>query len=218
MQHVMVDLEMNKIERQKRGDHKLSSELIEIGAVRMDEGFEVIDTYQSYVRPELGELDEVIVELTGITEDKLEPAPGFADALDDFAGWIGEEPACFYSWSLADIRQFQKEALFKSYKGEIISVMESNWVDFQEEFRRLLGLSHRIKLSYAVSAADYEFQGAQHTALADAVNTAEILRLSKDSERFERVMKPVIDLVSPERKEQTLLDMCPDFFADFLDK
>lgn len=218
MQHIMVDLEMNKIEKQKRGNHKLSSELIEIGAVRMDENFEMLDTYQSYVKPELGELDDVIIDLTGITQDKLESAPDFASALDDFADWIGEDSSCFYSWSLADICQFQREALFKSYKGEIIAVMESNWVDFQEEFRRLLGLSHRIKLSYAVSAADYQFQGAQHTALADAVNTAEILRLSKDSERFARVMKPVIDLVSPERQEQTLLDMCPDFFADFLDK
>ena len=35
MQHIMIDLEMNKIEKQWRGKNKLSSELIEIGAVRM---------------------------------------------------------------------------------------------------------------------------------------------------------------------------------------
>ena len=37
MQHIMIDLEMNKIEKQWRGKNKLSSELIEIGAVRMDD-------------------------------------------------------------------------------------------------------------------------------------------------------------------------------------
>lgn len=217
MQHIMIDLEMNKIEKQQRGKNKLSSELIEIGAVRMDEHFNVLDTYQDYVKPEFGEMDSVIIELTGITDDTLAGAPGFAEAMDRFADWIGEEPAQFYSWSLSDIRQFQHEAAFKSYRGKVISRMESNWTDFQEEFRRLLGLSHRIKLSYAVSAADYEFQGAQHTALADAVNTAEILRLSKDQERFREVMKPVIDLVSQDKQEQTLLDMCPEFFAAFMD-
>ena len=67
-----------------------------------------------------------------------------------------------------------------------------------------------------MAAADYEFTGAQHTALADAVNTAEILRLSKDADRFETVMKPVLDLFRPEKEEPTLLDMCPEFFASFL--
>ena len=191
--------------------------MIEIGAVRMDDSFAVVDTYQSYVKPEFGPMDAVIIDLTGITDDKVKDAPEFFEAMDDFAAWIGPEETQFYSWSMSDIRQFQHEALFKSYPGEIIQRMESHWTDFQEEFRRLLGLHHRIKLSYAVSAADYEFQGAQHTALADAVNTAEILRLSKDPERFRTVMKPVLDLVSQERQEQTLMDMCPDFFAAFMD-
>ena len=213
----MIDLEMNKIEKQWRGKNKLSSELIEIGAVRMDDSFAVVDTYQSYVKPEFGPMDAVIIDLTGITDDKVKDAPEFFEAMDDFAAWIGPEETQFYSWSMSDIRQFQHEALFKSYPGEIIQRMESHWTDFQEEFRRLLGLHHRIKLSYAVSAADYEFQGAQHTALADAVNTAEILRLSKDPERFRPVLKPVLDLVSQERQEQTLMDMCPDFFAAFMD-
>ena len=217
MQHSMIVLEMNKIEKQWRGKNKLSSELIEIGAVRMDDSFAVVDTYQSYVKPEFGPMDAVIIDLTGITDDKVKDAPEFFEAMDDFAAWIGPEETQFYSWSMSDIRQFQHEALFKSYPGEIIQRMESHWTDFQEEFRRLLGLHHRIKLSYAVSAADYEFQGAQHTALADAVNTAEILRLSKDPERFRTVMKPVLDLVSQERQEQTLMDMCPDFFAAFMD-
>ena len=217
MQHIMIDLEMNKIEKQWRGKNKLSSELIEIGAVRMDEQFVVTDMYQSYVKPEFGPMDAVIIELTGITDDKVKDAPGFAEAMDDLTALIGNDETQFYSWSMSDIRQFQNEAVFKSYPGTIIEQMETHWTDFQEEFRRLLGLHHRIKLSYAVSAADYEFQGAQHTALADAINTAEILRLSKDPERFRTVMQPVLDLVSSERKEQTLMDMCPDFFAAFMD-
>ena len=48
-----------------------------------------------------------------------------------------------------------------------------------------------------------------------AVNTAEILKLSKNTAEFERVMKPVLDLFRPEREGSTLLDMCPEFFAAF---
>ena len=75
MNHIVIDLEMNKIERQYRGTNKLSSELIEIGAVRMNERFEVLDTYQTYVLPEFGRMDERITRLTGITDEKLVGAP-----------------------------------------------------------------------------------------------------------------------------------------------
>lgn len=216
MNHIMIDLEMNKIEKQFRKHYKLSSELIEIGAVKMNHEFEVLGQYQTYVMPDFGAMDSRIVELTGITDAKLKGAPRFAEAMDDFTKWIGEEDCIFYSWSMSDIRQFQAESAFKEYKGGIIRRMESHWVDFQEEYSRLLGIEKKIKLKYAVSSADYEFAGAQHTALADAVNTAEILRLSKDAERFEQVMKPVLDLFRPEKQESTLLDMCPEFFASFL--
>ncbi len=216
MQHIMIDLEMNKIEKQRKNEKKLSSELIEIGAVRMDEHFNFLDKYQTYVSTDFGQMDPLIIDLTGITDDMLVGAPRFAQAMDDFAEWIGKEPATFYSWSMSDIRQFQNESDFKEYKGKIISQMEKNWVDFQEEYSKLLGITKKIKLDQAVSAADYEFTGDQHTALADAVNTAEILKLSKNPEEFERVMKPVLDLFRPEKEEPTLMDMYPDFFASLL--
>lgn len=215
MKHIMIDLEMNKIE--KRWDEnkklKLSSELIEIGAVKMDDKFEVIDKYQTYVSPEFGKLDGKIIALTGITDDKLEGAPDFFHAMDDFAVWIGDEKTTFYSWSMSDLRQFQNEAAFKGYEGIIVKRMEKDWVDFQSEYSRLLRIEKKIKLKQAVQAADYEFTGAEHTALADAVNTAEILRLSKNPEEFERIMKPVLDLFRPTKTGNTLLDMCPEFFA-----
>ncbi|MBR1743777.1 MAG: exonuclease domain-containing protein [Lachnospiraceae bacterium] len=213
LKHVVIDLEMNKIEKQFRGALKLSSEVIEIGAVRMDADFEVIDTYQTYISPDYGAMDERIIELTGITDAKLIGAPRFSDAMNQFSSWIGNDRTKFYSWSLSDLRQFQNEAKFKEYPGRIIRKMETNWIDFQEEYSRLLGIEKKIRLKQAVSAADHEFTGAAHTALADAVNTAEILRLSKNRTEFERVMKPVLDLFRIDHKDNTLLSMCPEFFA-----
>lgn len=213
MSHIVVDLEMNKIEKQFRGSLKLSSELIEIGAVRLDEDFQTVDTYQSYVLPDYGLMDEHIIRLTGITDEMLVGAPRYAEAMEDFARWIGRGPVQFYSWSLSDIRQIQNESEFKGYNGVILKIMEHHWNDFQEEFSRLLGINKRVRLKQAVASADYTFTGAAHTALADAVNTAEILRLSQNKEEFERVMKPVLDLFRIDRQDNTLLSMCPEFFA-----
>ena len=180
LKHIMIDLEMNKIKKQYRDDKKLANELIEIGAVKMDDDFNEVDRYQSYVMPDYGKMDSHIIKLTGITDEKLEGAPRFKDAMQDFEKWIGGGAVTFYSWSMADIRQFQTESAFKEYQSETLRKMEKNWIDFQEEYSRLLGIDKRIKLKQAVSSADYDFKGAQHTALADAVNTAEILKLSKN--------------------------------------
>ena len=193
LKHIMIDLEMNKIKKQYRDDKKLANELIEIGAVKMDDDFNEVDRYQSYVMPDYGKMDSHIIKLTGITDEKLEGAPRFKDAMQDFEKWIGGGAVTFYSWSMADIRQFQTESAFKEYQSETLRKMEKNWIDFQEEYSRLLGIDKRIKLKQAVSSADYDFKGAQHTALADAVNTAEILKLSKNPQEFERVMKPILD-------------------------
>ena len=95
--------------------------------------------------------------------------------------------------------------------------MEKNWIDFQEEYSRLLGIDKKIRLKQAVASADYDFKGAAHTALADAVNTAEILKLSKKPDEFERVMKPILDLFRKDESGTTLLNMCPDFFAKALE-
>ena len=125
MNHIVIDLEMNKIVKQIRGDSKLSSELIEIGAVKMDDHFQVIDTYQSYVSPDYGKMDKKIIELTGITDDKLVGAPGIKRLWINLQNGSAEKTQ-FYSWSLSDIRQFQAEAEFKEYKGEILPRMEAN--------------------------------------------------------------------------------------------
>ena len=49
------------------------------------------------------------------------------------------------------------------------------------------------------------------------VSAAGFRRMELSSE-FEKVMKPVLDLFRKEREESTLLDMCPEFFASFMEK
>ena len=64
LKHIMIDLEMNKIKKQYRDDKKLANELIEIGAVKMDDDFNEVDRYQSYVMPDYGKMDSHIIKLT----------------------------------------------------------------------------------------------------------------------------------------------------------
>lgn len=73
LKHIMIDLEMNKIKKQYRDDKKLANELIEIGAVKMDDDFNEVDRYQSYVML-IMEKWILYYQIDRITDEKLEGA------------------------------------------------------------------------------------------------------------------------------------------------
>jgi ATP-dependent DNA helicase DinG len=65
-------------------------EILEIGAVRIDQG-KPTGHYQSYVKP-AGDIPEEIERLTGITESKVKDAPLVKAVLDELWEFIGDAP------------------------------------------------------------------------------------------------------------------------------
>ena len=57
----------------------------------------------------------------------------------------------------------------------------------------MLGTRRRLALSDAVFYLGEDFQGKEHDALWDARNTAEVFVLSKDREKFEKIMAPIMN-------------------------
>lgn len=69
--------------------------IIEIGLV-VFEGGEVVDRWQQLVDPGV-KLPDVIVELTGITDDDLKGQPVFADVVDELMSRIEGQPLLAYN-------------------------------------------------------------------------------------------------------------------------
>ena len=73
--YVIFDLEMCRVGKHKRTEQfPYPQELIQIGAVLLDESYVVTDRFETYVAPQFGALDPFITDLTGITRDKLKGA------------------------------------------------------------------------------------------------------------------------------------------------
>lgn len=66
------------------------SEILEIGAVKVVDG-EIIDQFQTYVRPRMG-VPEEITRLTGITFKDVRNAPRVHAAIESFMTFVGELP------------------------------------------------------------------------------------------------------------------------------
>lgn len=89
MNYVITDLEMNPIAKEYKAERKICRlEIIEIGAVIMDENFLILGEFKTLVKPEYNECVEKKYEtMTGITTQMVGNAPKFTDAYKMFVDW-----------------------------------------------------------------------------------------------------------------------------------
>ena len=89
MIYVFVDFEMNMIDSEYKKEKKIcKSEIIEIGAVKLDEDYNEIDSFKSYVKPAYGTMASRIIKLTGITDDMVEHMAIFRLAREEPASYV----------------------------------------------------------------------------------------------------------------------------------
>ncbi len=211
MKYVFIDFEMNQIDNSHGDELKIcKNEIIEIGAVKLDDTYKEIDSFKTYVRPCITPITSRITNLTGITNEMVDDAPEFAEAMDKFISWCMDADI-IYAWSENDLKQFNKERKLKKYDNPEASKIASKWKDFQKEFAKMLGTKRRIALSDAVFYLGEDFQGAEHDALWDARNTAEVFVLSKDKEKFEKTMAPIMNAYKP---KETMTYSLGDLFKN----
>lgn len=210
MVHIVIDLEMNPVQRSLKDVRRfIQDEVIEFGAVKLDENYVQISEYQCYVRPEFSEITKHITKLTGITNELVADKNTFAQEFLNFFDWIGGWDMQIYSWSASDIKQLKNECAYKLPQFDI-NRLERQWVDIQKEFDDRLGLHNSLSLKYAVGAMNKDFKGTAHTALADAANAAAILALMQDDEAFLKTMQPVLDMLKPRELSQSIGDLFPE--------
>ncbi len=100
MSFVILDLEWNgTYNRRLKG---FMNEIIEFGAVKVDENLTIIDTFEALVRPQVGKkISGKIKTLTSITNEELEGGLQFMQVISLFKKWAGD--AVFMTWGTSDI-------------------------------------------------------------------------------------------------------------------
>jgi inhibitor of KinA sporulation pathway (predicted exonuclease) len=215
MQHIFVDFEMNQVPRKGHPDvlPALLHEIVEIGAVKLDQDYRQVGKYSAYVRPQCFEISPACTRVTGIREEDVAEAKPLPEALEDFLRWIGEEPTRTYAWSDSDKKQLFQECQAKELWAGGVPKPFRRWMDFQRIYTRLLGLSsrNRISLKNAIGGIEVNFAGTQHSAADDAENSAVLLTLVHDKEAFEertRITRTLMNAASaPPPPATTLGDL-----------
>lgn len=211
MNYIIVDFEMNPVAGEYKEERQICRcEIIEIGAVIMDESFMVLGEFKTLVKPQYNDsIYKKYETLIGISTQMVSGAPTFATAYEMFVNWCEFYGSDYevYAWSENDYNQLTAEMELKQYKKADKMRPLENWFDFQKEYTEKLGLERIMSLEKALDYAGIEFEGHMQDALCDAKNTAELFAIVRNEERCNVVLKVVMDVLKPKNISSALGDM-----------
>ena len=193
-----MDLEWNSVYGPKiRG---FINEIIEIGAVMLDENLQEISTFSLFVKSKIGKrLQTRVRKMTNINKQDLENGTPFPEAIVKFQEWIGGREHVVLSWGDGDIRVLLSNTRYLTSGRSLDYIM--SYVDLQEYFRcrKHTSKSQQIGLSAAGELVGLDSAGfSMHRALDDSRFSAHVFREVFDAEEFAAHVRP-----------------CgPDFFAE----
>lgn len=167
---VVLDLEMCRVSGQENR-YRYKMEIIQMGAVLLDQKFNIISRFDKYVKPCFGSLDSFISRLTGITFRDIANAPELEQILQEFMIWM-PQGARVVSWSMTDRKQLFNEINEKKLRIDGMDDLYAGWIDCQLMFGEKMNMNRCYSLEEALIAADIFSEGKPHNALTDANNTA----------------------------------------------
>jgi inhibitor of KinA sporulation pathway (predicted exonuclease) len=153
-----------------RGTPAAESEVIEIGAVFVEATGEVVDEFQTFVRPTLApQLSPFCRSLTHIAQADVDPAPTFGPALEAFADWAdGHGEFVLGSWGEYDKNQLRRECRRNDLTYPFGAHVNLKRLFAAHEGRRPCGMSKALR------DLGLPLEGTHHRGIDDARNIARI--------------------------------------------
>lgn len=163
---------------------ELGAEVIEIGAVIVNEDLSMGPTYKSYIKPSTSYRDPKAMSINLISEETLADAPALTDVMADL-------------WRFATANTGSTQPVLAAWGPNfdvhfLQSACRANGIDFKYNFRPVdiksiawWELAKRHTSSNGVAGylkkMGLEFEGPKHDALSDIVNTCRLLESFKRS-------------------------------------
>ena len=183
MDYVILDLEWNGSYSKKLGGYL--NEIIEIGAIRLDEGLEVKNSFTALIRPCITKkLCTPVKTLTSLTYEELSKGLPFLYAYKRLSSFAKD--AVIMTWSRSDLDVLISNLRF--HKGDPRIRFMKKYLDLQEYIRDMLSdsCSNSPGLRTAAEILDIDISGSDiHRALEDCILSAKCLEKLYDKEKLE---------------------------------
>ncbi len=175
MQYIVLDLEWNQaISKEKLVTEpvKLRGEIVQIGAVKLDEKFNTVDTFKIMISPRYYKIMNYKVrELTGIKTSDIRRGYAFPLAYGFFKKWCGQEYTIL-TWGCDDIPMLKDNMTLHGMDAESLPPH----YDVQPIFDSQITKEKRQHSLMSVMELLGEPPFEAHDALNDALSTAAVCR------------------------------------------
>lgn len=228
MQYIILDLEWNGVYSKKL--KRYFNEIIEFGAVRLDEHRRLTDSFRMFVRPQVtSQLSKVVTDLTNLSIDDLEQGFSFPKVVRHFSRWIGSEETILMTWGDTDLHMLLENCQYFFHSNRIPFL--KRYVDVQQYCQSKLEGTKNTGLQLGLSKAAQQMsieldENEMHRALDDSRVAGMIFAKLFDAESFQPYIKDatvdefydrltfkntvVNDIQSPLIDRRALQFCCPD--------
>ncbi len=196
MNYIILDLEWDStfFVKQKR----FINQILQIGAVKLDQNFDIIDTFEITVKSEISKrVTGRFAKLTGITTEIMRSGVPFAEAVERYNDWVGED-AVTMTWSNSDLYTIleNEENLLEGVRFKIEKYLDLQKFIQKEMYLKGYEDKNQVSLSMAAEFLKIETDDIDfHTAKDDSLVAAYLLKKCYNEERFTPLIK---DTSNPE--------------------
>ncbi|MCR5542864.1 MAG: exonuclease domain-containing protein [Eubacterium sp.] len=183
MNYIVFDLEWNQSPNGRAGEHpRMPFEIIEIGAVRLDEKLNMTGEFHKLIKPKLyPKFHKYIKAILNYDEKELkEKGVPFKEACTEFIQWCEEESEdgyIFCSWGPSDLSYLQNNMDFY-YMQKLPYPLK--FYDIQQIYAEKYSKDKSVcKLEKAVTRLKLKQDRPFHLAINDAYYTARIMQEGK---------------------------------------
>ena len=169
MNWIILDLEATCWQDRRTGPN----EIIEIGALCINDKQEILGEFQSFVKPQAHpKLSKFCTELTSITQKMVDSAPLFPEALDYFLQWIQsfKDDYMLCSWGNYDRNQFLSDCQLHNTNFAWLRPH----ISLKHQHAEICKLRRKVGVKNALKLEGLDFEGTHHRGIDDARNIAKI--------------------------------------------
>ncbi len=195
MNYIIFDLEFNQgynftKEAKTVINPKCPFEVIQIGAVKLNDNFETVDTLDVLVKPEIyTELNPFVKGITGLTIEDLDRGKPFKEMYKEFIEFIKTDRSVLCVWGVADIKE-----LFRNIEYHELDTtpVPTEYINIQSYASKELNCQKGINigLGNASQLLSIPIENNLHNAFNDAYYTAEVFKKIYSKEIKVKVYNP----------------------------
>lgn len=193
MNYVFLDLEWNNAFSKKYGRN--INEIIEIGAVKLNEALCETDRFDVFVRSQItSRLGSRFKNLTHISNSEMKEGLPFDDAFNSFFEWCGND-FLTVTWSNSDLYAIADN--FKTFQNGFPTEHFGCYLNLQKFYQSVVTPNEKNQVALSTAAGSLQIpidDVAFHRASDDSAVTAEIFRRINKSGNWENL---VIDTRKP---------------------